>query len=213
VTSSAHTGFSNNLRKDVDPVRDTPGKIRSLRKLGKNIYKSADASSLPKGVETRVFHRTQFSDQTKVIRTANAYADFIIEQERECRGRNQQDGVPASEIIQTLEGLFVINNAAYAHMQHQAVVEDLNVLQKELEDIVQRLQDDKMKRTQFRDWSTHNQPRNMEAFERCFHSHQQPKLQHTETLQKLSQNLTRFLKVGGKLWLDKITSYSTRGVM
>ncbi len=60
---------------------------------------------------------------TKVIRTFNAYTDFILElacergipaKERECTGKDKKDGIPSSEIQRIPEGRYVIN-ATYAH--------------------------------------------------------------------------------------------------
>ncbi len=122
TSSSEHTGLTNNLRKNEDPVKDAPGQAWTLKKLRENIYKSADALSLPIGAESRGFHRSNFADQTKVIHTANAYTDFIVElacergipaKERECTGKEKQDGVPSSEIQRTPDGRYIIN-ATYA---------------------------------------------------------------------------------------------------
>jgi hypothetical protein len=60
-----------------------------------------------------------------VIRTTNAYTDFILElacergipaKEREWTEKDEQDGVPSSEIQRTREGCYVIN-ATHAHMK------------------------------------------------------------------------------------------------
>jgi hypothetical protein len=125
TSSSEHTGLTNNLRKNEDPVKDAPGKVWTLKRLRENIYKSVDALNLPNGAESRVFHQSNFADQTKVICTAtNAYTNFVLElacergipaKERECRGKDKQDGVPKSEIQQTPVGRKVIN-ATYVHI-------------------------------------------------------------------------------------------------
>jgi hypothetical protein len=36
TSSSEHTGLTNNLRKDGDPVKDAPGKIWPLKRLREN---------------------------------------------------------------------------------------------------------------------------------------------------------------------------------
>jgi hypothetical protein len=161
--------------------------------------------------------------------------DFILEpacecgipaKERECLGKDKQDGVPKSEIQQTPEerSRYVIN-ATCVHMQRHTV-EDLSELQKELGGIAHATcargqnEDDPVQGL-----VTRNQACNKEVMERCFNSQHLPKLQYLESVHKLSKNLTRFLKIGGELhddfaktvrippgfvyqlWLDKITSY------
>ena len=173
--------------------------------MRENLYRSADARNLPNGAESKVFHRSNFADQTKVIHTANSYADFIVElacergipaKERECTGKGKQERVPSSEIQRTPEGRYVIS-ATYAPMQRHTL-EDLERLQRELVDIMRDVQEDKMMMTQFRGWYPRNQARNKEAMERCFHSPQLPKLQYSEALHKLSKDLTRFFRVGAE---------------
>jgi hypothetical protein len=106
--------------------------VRSLESIRKDIFRSADSLRLPKGQESRVFHRENFLDQNAVIRSAaNAYADFIIEdacrrgipedQRRIIRGRDRRnvDGIPDNEIKQSVTGHFVVN-ASYAHMGRQS---------------------------------------------------------------------------------------------
>ena len=85
--STSRREVSNNLRGTHDPVlgfgtRDHQkdgGKIRSLESIRKDIFRSADALRFPKGQESLAFHRGNFVDQNAVVRSANAYADFIIE--------------------------------------------------------------------------------------------------------------------------------------
>jgi hypothetical protein len=126
--------------------------VKSLQSIRKDIFRSADSSRLPKGQEPRVFHRQNFLDQNAVIRSANAYADFIIkdackrgipeEQRKVIRGRNQREigGIPEQEIKQSLSGHFVVN-ASYIHMGRKSE-EDLKAIQEELEAVMANIQRD-----------------------------------------------------------------------
>jgi hypothetical protein len=78
-TSSSSGGVSNNLHGNQDPVLAFGGKMKSLQSIKKDIFRSADTLKLPQGQESRVFRRSNFYDQNAVIRSASAYADFIIE--------------------------------------------------------------------------------------------------------------------------------------
>jgi hypothetical protein len=80
--------------------------LKSLQSIKNHIYRSADTLKLQQGQESGVFHRSNFYDQNAVIRSASAYADFIIEdacergipeEERQCRSRNAE-GIPSQEI-------------------------------------------------------------------------------------------------------------------
>ena len=137
------------MRGTHDPVLRFGGKIGSLESIRKDIFRSADALRLPKGQESLAFHRGNFVDQNAVIRSANAYADFIIEDAcqrgipedqrriiREMDGRNDQ-GIPPNEIKQSVTGHFVVN-ASYAHMGSQSD-EDLKEIQEELEAVMGNL--------------------------------------------------------------------------
>jgi hypothetical protein len=152
-----------------------------------------------------------------VIRSANTYADFIIEdackrgipeeQRRITRDRDRRnvDGIPGHEIKRSLSGHFVIN-ASYAHMGRQSE-EDLKAIQEELKAVMANLQRDPTKMTQFRGWSSRNAERSKEARERCFHwsapgTPQLPRLQYSDKLQKLSARLDKFLQIGGMLHDD-----------
>ncbi len=111
-----------------------------------------------------------------MIRSPNAYADFIIEdackrgisedQRRIIRGKEQRkaDGSPEHEIKQSAKGHLVIN-ASYGHMERQSE-EDLKAIQKELETVMSNLQRDPMKMTQFRGWSSRNAERSKRARDR-----------------------------------------------
>jgi hypothetical protein len=144
--ATSRRGVSNNLRGTHDPVLGFGGKVKSLESIRKDIFRSADSLRLPKGQESRVFHRENFLDQNVVIRSANVYADFIIEdacqrgipeeQRRIARDRDRRnvDGIPEHEIKRSVSGHFVIN-ASYAHMGRQSE-EDLKATQEESEAIV-----------------------------------------------------------------------------
>ncbi len=108
-------GVSNNLRGTHDPVLGFGGKVKSLiESIRKDIFRTADGLRLPKGQESLVFHRGNFVDQNAVVRSANAYADFIIEdacgrgipedQRRISRGRDGRnaEGIPDNEIKQSV---------------------------------------------------------------------------------------------------------------
>ncbi len=94
-----------------------------------------------------------------MIRSANAYVDFVIEdacqrgipeEERRItcdRDRRNADGIPEHEIKRSVSGHFVIN-ASYAHMERQSE-EDLKATQEELEAVMANLQRDPTKMTQF----------------------------------------------------------------
>jgi hypothetical protein len=192
---------------------------------------SAKALGLPNCSASRVFHRTDIADQNQVILTANVYAGFIIE---ELCGRHIKDGdrvcdgkdiglIPTSAIKQAVSGQHIID-ASHAFMQKHTL-EQLTGLRKELSDIMRQLQDDNKRMTQFEKWSMQDTSLTNEAYKRCFHSARQPKLQYTESLQKLSPSLKSFLNVGGVLhdvcaknhfipvgfiyqvWLDRIIFY------
>jgi hypothetical protein len=195
-----------------------------------------DILKLPQGQESRVFHRSNFYDQNAVIRSASAYADFIIadaceqgipEEQRQCKSRNAE-GIPSQEIKKAWSGHFVVN-ASYVHMGRQTG-DDLAKIQEELEEVMSHLQRDTTRMTQFRGWSSRNAEGSKEARERCFHwsapgTPQLPRLQFSESLHKLSVRLTRFLQIGGmlhddcmariyippgfayQLWLDKVRAY------
>ena len=223
--STSRREVSNNLRGTHDPVlgfgtRDHQkdgGKIRSLESIRKDIFRSADALRFPKGQESLAFHRGNFVDQNAVVRSANAYADFIIEDAcqrgipenqrriiREMDGRNDQ-GIPANEIKQSVTGHFVVN-ASYAHMANQTD-EDLKEIQEELEAVMVNLQRDPTRMTQFRGWSSRNAERSKEARERCFHwsapgTPQLPRLPYSDKLHRLSAKLENFLQIGGRLHDD-----------
>jgi hypothetical protein len=105
-TSSSSGGVSNNLRGNQDPVLAFGGKVKSLQSIKKDIFRSANTLKLPQGQESRVFHRSNFYDQNAVIRSASAYADFIIEdayergipeEQRQCKSCNAE-GIPSQEI-------------------------------------------------------------------------------------------------------------------
>jgi hypothetical protein len=152
---TSRRGISNNLRGTHDPVLGFGGKMKSLESIRKDIFRSADSLRLPKGQESRVFHRENFLDQNAVIRSANAYADFIIEdtckrgiseeQRMVIRGGSQRevDGIPEEEIKQSLSGQCVVN-ASYIHMGRQSE-EDLKAIQEELEEVMANLQRDPTK--------------------------------------------------------------------
>jgi hypothetical protein len=235
-TSSSSGGVSNNLRGNQDPVLAFGGKVKSLQSIKKDIFRSADTLKLPQGQESRVFHRSNFYDQNVVIRSASAYADFIIEdacergipeEQRQCRSRNAE-GIPSQEIRKAWSGNFVVN-ASYVHMGRKTG-DDLAKIQAELEEVMSHLQPDPTRMTQFRGWYSRNAERSKEARERCFHwsapgTPQLPRLQFSESLHKLSVRLTRFLQIGGMLhddcvarsyippgfayqiWLDKVRAY------
>ncbi len=77
---TSRRGVSNNLRGTHDPVLGFGGKVKSLESITKDVFRSADSLRLPpKGQESRVFHRENLLDQNAVIRSANAYVDFIVE--------------------------------------------------------------------------------------------------------------------------------------
>jgi hypothetical protein len=150
--ATSKRGVSNNLRGTHDPVLGFGGKVKSLESIRKDIFRSADSLRLPKGQESRVFHRENFLDQNAVIGSGNAYVDFIIEdacqrgipeeqQRITCnRDRRNNDGIPEHEIKRSVSGHFVIN-ASYAHMRCQSE-EDLKATQKELETVMANLQRD-----------------------------------------------------------------------
>ncbi len=94
-----------------------------------------------------------------MIRSANAYVDFIIEdacqrgipeEQRRItcnRDRRNVDGIREHEIKRSVSGHFVVN-AAYAHMRRQSD-EDLRAAQEEFETVMANLQRDPTKMTQF----------------------------------------------------------------
>ena len=210
-------GVSNNLRGTHDPVLGFGGKVLSQESIRKDIFRSADSLRLPKGQESLVFHRKNFVDQNAVIRSASAYADFIIEDacgrgiseeerriSRDRDGRNAE-GIPDNEIKRSVSGHLVVN-ASYEHVRRQSD-EDLKEIQGELEAVMVNLQGDPTRMTQFRGWSSRNVERSKKARERCFHwsapgTPQLPRLPYTDKLHKLSVRLEKFLLIGGRLHDD-----------
>jgi hypothetical protein len=156
-------------------------------------------------------------DQNAVIRSASAYADFIIEDacgrgiseeerriSRDRDGRNAE-GIPDNEIKRSVSGHLVVN-ASYEHVRRQSD-EDLKEIQGELEAVMVNLQGDPTRMTQFRGWSSRNVERSKKARERCFHwsapgTPQLPRLPYTDKLHKLSVRLEKFLLIGGRLHDD-----------
>jgi hypothetical protein len=68
---TSRRGVSKNLRGTHDPVLGFAGRVRSLDLIRKDVFRSADSLRLPKGQESRVFHRENFLDQNAVIRSAS----------------------------------------------------------------------------------------------------------------------------------------------
>ena len=211
---------SNNLRGTHDPVLGFGGKVTSQESIQKDIFRSADSLRLPKGQESLVFHRGNFMDQNAVVRSANAYVDFIIEdacalgipeeQRIIIRGRDGRNGagIPDNEVKRSVTGQYVVN-AAYIHMVRQSD-EDLKEIHDELEAVMVNLQRDPTRMTQFRGWSSRNAERSREARERCFHwsapgTPQLPRLPYTDKLHKLSGKLEKFLQIGGRLHDDCVS--------
>jgi hypothetical protein len=211
---------SNNLRGTHDPVLGFGGKVTSQESIQKDIFRSADSLRLPKGQESLVFHRGNFMDQNAVVRSANAYVDFIIEdacalgipeeQRIIIRGRDGRNGagIPDNEVKRSVTGQYVVN-AAYIHMVRQSD-EDLKEIHDELEAVMVNLQRDPTRMSQFRGWSSRNAERSREARERCFHwsapgTPQLPRLPYTDKLHKLSGKLEKFLQIGGRLHDDCVS--------
>ena len=217
LQATPRRGASNNLRGTHDPVLGFGGKVWSQESIRKDIFRSADSLRLPKGQESLVFHRKNFVDQNAVIRSASAYADFIIEDacgrgiseeerriSRDRDGRNAE-GIPDNEIKRSVSGHLVVN-ASYEHVRRQSD-EDLKEIQGELEAVMVNLQGDPTRMTQFRGWSSRNVERSKKARERCFHwsapgTPQLPRLPYTDKLHKLSVRLEKFLLIGGRLHDD-----------
>ena len=177
-------------------------KRMNTQRIKKTILESADHLQLAKGQETRVFHRATLEEQNKVVHEACAYARVIVDcacaigiPETE-RGLQFADllNVPAFEI--TTHSRVV--SASYTHMNRHSPAE-LREIQKELNSLIEGLQANDARMSQYRGWSNTNARRNEEAMKRCFLDPKFPKQPYPTKLKYVSKPLQTFLSIGGKM--------------